>query len=47
LKAVATPGGTTQAGIDTLDNQSVKQAVIDCVHQAIVRAKEMSAPFAK
>ncbi|SFG14971.1 pyrroline-5-carboxylate reductase [Sporolactobacillus nakayamae] len=46
LKAVATPGGTTQAGIDTLDNQSVKQAVIDCVHHAIVRAKEMSAPFA-
>lgn len=47
LKAVATPGGTTQAGIDTLDNQSVKQAVIDCVHHAIVRAKEMSAPFTK
>ncbi|MFT8312057.1 MAG: pyrroline-5-carboxylate reductase [Sporolactobacillus sp.] len=47
LKAVATPGGTTQAGIDTLDNQAVKQAVIDCVHQAIVRAKEMSTPFTK
>ncbi|EST11449.1 pyrroline-5-carboxylate reductase [Sporolactobacillus laevolacticus] len=47
LKAVATPGGTTQAGIDTLNKQSVNDAVIDCVHQAIVRAKEMSAPFSK
>ncbi|MCO7125832.1 pyrroline-5-carboxylate reductase [Sporolactobacillus shoreicorticis] len=47
LKAVATPGGTTQAGIDTLDKQAVRQAVIDCIHQAIVRAKEMSTPFTK
>ncbi|MCO7175335.1 pyrroline-5-carboxylate reductase [Sporolactobacillus kofuensis] len=47
LKAVATPGGTTQAGIDTLDENHVKQSVVDCVHQAIVRAKEMSTPFTK
>ncbi|MCL1632072.1 pyrroline-5-carboxylate reductase [Sporolactobacillus sp. CPB3-1] len=45
LKAVATPGGTTQAGIDVLDQRSVRQAAIDCVHHAIVRAREMSAPF--
>ncbi|GEB77134.1 pyrroline-5-carboxylate reductase [Sporolactobacillus inulinus] len=47
LNAVATPGGTTQAGIDTLDNHSVREAVNACIHQAIVRAKEMSAPFSK
>lgn len=47
LRAVATPGGTTQAGVDTLDRYHVKDAVIDCVRQAIVRAGEMSAPFSK
>ncbi|WP_167815220.1 pyrroline-5-carboxylate reductase [Sporolactobacillus shoreae] len=47
LKAVATPSGTTQAGIDTLDRHNVRDAVADCVHQAIVRAEEMSAPFSE
>lgn len=47
LQAVATPGGTTQAGIDALNRHGAKEAVIDCVHQAIVRAAEMSVPFSK
>ncbi|GGL61302.1 pyrroline-5-carboxylate reductase [Sporolactobacillus putidus] len=47
LKAVATPGGTTQAGIDTLNGYRTKEAIIDCVHRAIVRAGEMSVPFSK
>lgn len=47
LKAVATPGGTTQAGLDALDRHQVSAAVADCVHQAILRAHEMSAPFSK
>ncbi|CAM3194272.1 pyrroline-5-carboxylate reductase [Sporolactobacillus spathodeae] len=45
LKAVATPGGTTQAGLDTLDQHETKDAIIACVHQAIRRAGEMSQPF--
>lgn len=47
LKAVATPGGTTQAGIDTLDRHRVRDAVVECVHQAIIRAGEMSKPFSR
>ncbi|MFX3619234.1 MAG: pyrroline-5-carboxylate reductase [Sporolactobacillus sp.] len=47
LEAVATPGGTTQAGIDALDRHHTRDAVADCVHQAITRAHEMSAPFSK
>ncbi|MDD9150359.1 pyrroline-5-carboxylate reductase [Sporolactobacillus sp. CQH2019] len=47
LKAVATPGGTTQAGIDTLNRYQTREAIIECVHQAIARAGEMSRPFSK
>lgn len=47
LRAVATPGGTTQAGIDTLDRHHVSESVSACIHQAILRAGEMSGPFQK
>ncbi|RYM02927.1 pyrroline-5-carboxylate reductase [Sporolactobacillus sp. THM7-7] len=45
LQAVATPGGTTEAGVNTLNRHQAKEAVIDCVHQAVRRARELSDPF--
>ncbi|MFT8391639.1 MAG: pyrroline-5-carboxylate reductase, partial [Sporolactobacillus sp.] len=45
LQSVATPGGTTQAGLNVLEARDVEKAVIACVHQAILRADEMSRPY--
>ncbi|MFT8870656.1 MAG: pyrroline-5-carboxylate reductase [Sporolactobacillus sp.] len=45
LQAVATPGGTTEAGIQVLDAQHVSTAVADCIGRAVSRAGELSAPY--
>lgn len=40
-KEVTSPGGTTEAGIKVLEENEVKQAVIDCIKAAAAQSKEM------
>lgn len=40
--AVTSPGGTTAAGLRTLEQHAVRAAVIDAVHAAVSRSQEMS-----
>lgn len=39
---VASPGGTTQAGLDSLDQTDFDQAINECVKKAAARSKELS-----
>ncbi|RYL93498.1 pyrroline-5-carboxylate reductase [Sporolactobacillus sp. THM7-4] len=47
LREVATPGGTTEAGINALNRHQTKEAVIDCVRKAVHRAGELSVQFSR
>jgi len=40
-KNITSPGGTTQAGIETLASEHFQEAVISCVKRAYSRSKEM------
>lgn len=40
--AVTSPGGTTAAGVRVLEQRAVRAAVVDAVHAAVDRSREMS-----
>ena len=42
-RKVSSPGGTTQAACETMDEKGVKQAIVDAMHIAFERAKELGA----
>jgi len=42
-KKVTSPGGTTEAAFKILENNRVKQNIIDAIAAAALRSKELSA----
>ncbi|MGD6944425.1 pyrroline-5-carboxylate reductase [Cytobacillus gottheilii] len=44
-KAVTSPGGTTEAGIQVLEANEVQQSVIDCIKTAAERSKQLGENF--
>lgn len=42
IKAVASPGGTTEAGLKTMDSQGFDSLVLDIISAAVNRSKELS-----
>ncbi|MCZ2260143.1 pyrroline-5-carboxylate reductase [Sporosarcina sp. G11-34] len=40
-KHVTSPGGTTEAGITALENQSFKEIIMDCINKAEARSREL------
>lgn len=41
-KSVTSPGGTTEAGIRVLDQNSVKEAIINCIKEATAQSKRLA-----
>ncbi len=44
-KNIMSPGGTTEAGINALDNHQFKQAIHDCVEAAVKKSQELEAKY--
>lgn len=44
-RKITSPGGTTQAGIETLESYHFQEAVIACVKAATKRSVELGSPF--
>ena len=44
-QAVTSPGGTTEAGINILQQHQVKEAFISCIKEAMLKSKKLGAAF--
>lgn len=44
-KKVTSPGGTTQAGLETLQKYRYQEGLIACIHRAAARSKELGAVY--
>ena len=42
ISRVTSPGGTTQAGLSSLDNDSFDKVIENCLNATVNRAKELS-----
>lgn len=47
IEQIATPGGTTRAGLQALEEADIKAAFIDAVSRAVKRSKEMMAEYSR
>ncbi|MDQ0213780.1 pyrroline-5-carboxylate reductase [Oikeobacillus pervagus] len=46
-KAVTSPGGTTEAGLNVLNKHNVKNAFIECITEATAQSKRLGSRFQK
>ncbi|MRG87934.1 pyrroline-5-carboxylate reductase [Salinibacillus xinjiangensis] len=44
-KKITSPGGTTQAGLETLQKYNYQEALIECVKSATERSQELGRPY--
>ncbi|WP_085520581.1 pyrroline-5-carboxylate reductase [Tuberibacillus sp. Marseille-P3662] len=44
---ITSPGGTTQAGLETLEKYKYQEALMACIKQAAARSIELGSPFQK
>ncbi|MCP8617185.1 pyrroline-5-carboxylate reductase [Salirhabdus salicampi] len=44
-KKIMSPGGTTQAGLDTLQKYNYQEALVECVKRAAERSEELGSSF--
>lgn len=44
-KKITSPGGTTQAGLETLEKYKYQEALMECIKRAAARSIELGSPF--
>lgn len=44
-KKITSPGGTTQAGLETLEKYKYQEALMECIKDAAARSIELGSPF--
>ncbi|HEX6922260.1 MAG TPA: pyrroline-5-carboxylate reductase ProI [Bacillales bacterium] len=44
-KKITSPGGTTQAGLETLEKYKYQEALMECIKKAAARSIELGSPF--
>ncbi|HEU5141475.1 MAG TPA: pyrroline-5-carboxylate reductase ProI [Bacillales bacterium] len=44
-KKITSPGGTTQAGLETLEKYKYQEALMECIKKAAARSIELGGPF--